>query len=331
MIPSAAYMNILKFVNESVKFHRGVSVEDALRFDISYEALTSIYSQVHLRFADQTFHKLNNFEKDGIMNTIFHRISKGESILAINREFHFGGYKMAKSYIEATLGPNCKVVEFLDNPTIVEDAAIRQDLLRLIAEDRGSSIVADLIKETTGIDYENILIDLLRARKMCFETEEESRLKGKPKTPDVLFLIPMAVAKSKYDPVERHHQIHFSSGVSPCQDVQLTRVSRTLSLQMQATDYVIVNWIDSKAMFADRVTFVEHMKQLESYRNRYGRGMVIYWHGCTEDVVQATDDLILIRTEFPEDWLFPTGEPADGRDPLFDLSSINNSVQQEIG
>lgn len=330
MIPSAAYTNILNFINGAVRSHRGVSVEDAIRYDLSYETLTSIYSQVHLRFAEQTFHKLNSFEKIGIMNNIFHRIRTGESIFAINREYHFGGYKMTKSYLEATVSPECKVAEFLNDPSIVPDALVRQDLLHLIAEDNGSSIAADLIKETTGKDYENLLVDLLTARKMCFETEDEAREKGKPKTPDVLFLIPMAIAKNKYDPVERHHhhQALSSADVALGQDLQSTRITRPISLQMQASDYVVVNWIDSKAMFADRITFTEHLKQLESYRNRYGRGMVIYWHGCVEDVFYATDDMILVRTEFPDDWLFPTGEPADGRDPLFDLFSSNGSAQE---
>lgn len=84
-------------------------------------------------------------------------------------------------------------------------------------------------------------------------------------------------------------------------------------------EYVVINWIDSKAMFADTVTFDEHLEQLRGYNNRYGRGLVIYWHGCTEEIYSILrDDMIVVRDSFPDDWIFPTGEPADGTVPLFD-------------
>src|SRR4051794_8729931 len=57
MISVAVYNKILTFVNEAVRQHRMVTVEDAFKLSISYESLTSLYSQVHLRFAEQTFHK----------------------------------------------------------------------------------------------------------------------------------------------------------------------------------------------------------------------------------------------------------------------------------
>jgi len=85
-----------------------------------------------------------------------------------------------------------------------------------------------------------------------------------------------------------------------------------------AEDHFVINWIDSKAMFADTVTFDEHLEQLRAYNNRYGRGLVIYWHGCTEEIYyKLRDDMIIVRDCFPNDWIFPTGEPADGTVPMF--------------
>jgi hypothetical protein len=92
--------------------------------------------------------------------------------------------------------------------------------------------------------------------------------------------------------------------------------------------YLVINWIDSKAMFADAITFSEHQEQFLAYQHRYGRGLVIYWHGYCEEILSShpsssshsavADDLLVVRDKFPDEWIFPTGEPADGRLPEFD-------------
>lgn len=55
--------------------------------------------------------------------------------------------------------------------------------------------------------------------------------------------------------------------------------------------------------------------------SRFGSGLVIYWHGCTDAVAQAdsTHSGVLARTSFPKEWYFPTGERAvPGSVPAFD-------------
>lgn len=146
----------------------------------------------------------------------------------------------------------------------------------------------------SGKEYEDLLVQLLKEKKMCFETEVELRSKGKPKTPDILFLLPMAVELTER---ERSKQSGFSSSGS----------------------HAMVNWMDSKAMFADRETFEEQLDQFRAYNHRYGRGLVIYWHGFVEGLEEVVEeDLVLLRSSFPANWLFPNGEPADGREPSFD-------------
>ena len=71
-------------------------------------------------------------------------------------------------------------------------------------------------------------------------------------------------------------------------------------------DHFVINWIDSKAMFADMTTFEEHLEQLKGYNNRYGRGLVIYWHGFSVEVYsRLRDDMIIVRDSFPDNWVYP--------------------------
>ncbi len=87
------------------------------------------------------------------------------------------------------------------------------------------------------------------------------------------------------------------------------------SLSRQNTSF-IVNWIDSKALFADEETFEENCPQFEEYLSRYGRGLVIYWHGFTEGVPELATrkwgpDMVIIVDSFPEEWIFPTRDVLD--------------------
>ncbi len=72
----------------------------------------------------------------------------------------------------------------------------------------------------------------------------------------------------------------------------------------------MVNWIDSKAMFADEETFEQHFEQLRGYTNRYGRGLVTYWHGYAKSledspIFKSTDEMIVLADDFPKEWLAP--------------------------
>ncbi|XP_063221897.1 uncharacterized protein LOC134530718 [Bacillus rossius redtenbacheri] len=62
----------------------------------------------------------------------------------------------------------------------------------------------------------------------------------------------------------------------------------------------VVNWIESKALFADREVhglYFEH--QYERYCSRYGPGLVIYWFGFVESL-REDDPFILVRDNFPK-------------------------------
>lgn len=68
-----------------------------------------------------------------------------------------------------------------------------------------------------------------------------------------------------------------------------------------AVDGFIVNWIESKALFADTKTHNQYLKnQYLSYWNRFGPGLVIYWFGCIDVVMNQPEKRLIIRDSFPD-------------------------------
>eukprot|EP00462_Mataza_sp_D1_P012447 CAMPEP_0175155530 /NCGR_PEP_ID=MMETSP0087-20121206/21035_1 /TAXON_ID=136419 /ORGANISM="Unknown Unknown, Strain D1" /LENGTH=233 /DNA_ID=CAMNT_0016442713 /DNA_START=117 /DNA_END=815 /DNA_ORIENTATION=- len=62
----------------------------------------------------------------------------------------------------------------------------------------------------------------------------------------------------------------------------------------------IVTWIDSKAMFGDAVTHSHYINdQYQSYVNRFGPGLVIYWFGCVEGLNTNSTSGVLALEDFP--------------------------------
>lgn len=57
----------------------------------------------------------------------------------------------------------------------------------------------------------------------------------------------------------------------------------------------IVNWIESKASFGDIDSHNKYLNdQLTSYSNRFGPGIVIYWFGFHEGILNKTKNLIIL-------------------------------------
>lgn len=62
----------------------------------------------------------------------------------------------------------------------------------------------------------------------------------------------------------------------------------------------IICWIDSKATFGDEGQHASYRElQYEKYSNRYGPGMVIYWHGYLADL-QKLEENVLLVDKFPQ-------------------------------
>jgi len=326
IIPIATYNLMVTAVKDAISSNRKLSPLVAARLGVEHDALVSLYGQMFVRSLKVEIRSVTE-EK---MQSIVRRVESGESLVTISDEFHFGSFKFAKLYLEATGLGNIQLSSIMTDPHQIKDFRIRQELLQLLEMDPVCSHELEQLKECLGREYEELLTSLLNQKKMCFETEQELRSRGKPKTPDILFLIPMAI---KCNPGDLHAQPFPSSSAGGRSlyredSLQDSRAgpggvsglhSDRAEPPSHAASKVVINWIDSKAMFADAATFKENLDQFRGYNNRYGRGMVIYWHGYVEDIgTVLNDDMIILRDHFPEEWTFPTGEVADGRVPAFD-------------
>lgn len=134
----------------------------------------------------------------------------------------------------------------------------------------------DRRRHFVGIEYEVVLEQQLNVLGIPFEAEEQLREKGTAKTPDVLLLVPVA----------------FQVG----------------------SEWKIVNWIDSKALYGDVKNHqTSVLPQASSYLHRYGPGMILYWFGhaplaLLEAGSYKNDNLLICSRDLPKCFMWPTGE-----------------------
>ncbi|XP_032455474.1 protein C15orf41 homolog [Nasonia vitripennis] len=68
-----------------------------------------------------------------------------------------------------------------------------------------------------------------------------------------------------------------------------------------AVNGFVVNWIESKAQFGNKETHNIYIKeQFLSYWNRFGPGLVIYWFGYLDDIIQTKETRFIVMDHFPE-------------------------------
>lgn len=65
----------------------------------------------------------------------------------------------------------------------------------------------------------------------------------------------------------------------------------------------VINWIESKGIFGDIRTHRQYMQdQFQSYGNRFGVGLAIYWFGYVEEVDACPEnkDVCIVLDKFPD-------------------------------
>eukprot|EP00534_Pseudo-nitzschia_fraudulenta_P004946 CAMPEP_0201121594 /NCGR_PEP_ID=MMETSP0850-20130426/5449_1 /ASSEMBLY_ACC=CAM_ASM_000622 /TAXON_ID=183588 /ORGANISM="Pseudo-nitzschia fraudulenta, Strain WWA7" /LENGTH=214 /DNA_ID=CAMNT_0047388103 /DNA_START=261 /DNA_END=905 /DNA_ORIENTATION=+ len=136
--------------------------------------------------------------------------------------------------------------------------------------------VADRARHFIGIEYEILLEHQLKNLGIPFESEAQLREKGSARTPDVVLSCPISVQVD--------------------------------------SEWHIVYWIDSKALYGDIDTHRTVRLQAESYVHRFGPGMILYWfgHGPRSKLQNSNGDLVIVGWQLPETILWPTGEVHRG-------------------
>jgi len=468
------YSILMKKALDVFEYDLPLDPDECAMESIDFDALSSLVNQISVRSFKKAARKQNPRLGEAIISRL--KQEKGlssagvsNSCFDIAQRFRVNGYKMAKMIVEAKYGKASKgnknrgksnynanndgnsnvgnnsngtftVQQILtESPNAFEeDQELLGEILQCMCFDKYHAHPIELLKETVGKEYEEYLTDCLKHHGMCFETEAELRNQGKPKTPDILFLIPMAIRKDSVhksyhnsnssslaftatttnatsnmtqyqdisesrrgygdnnsneidndndnnqlnylsppgfsSPNPNHNHNHnlgspymddisminsatstpqnpspspspgpglgFGPGLgdhSPSMQLQLQ-----LQLPLQRTrsnsehykeEYVIVNWIDSKALFADHETFEEHYEQLKGYVNRYGRGLVIYWHGYADSIrnsdrYMSTDGMILLADTFPKDWLSPVQDQHQHQHSYSNIDADTNNNRE---
>lgn len=272
------------------------------------DGIISLRNQLAIRKLKKDSKKIENLNE-----YIIKRVDNGDLLYDIANELNFNYYKIAKTYLESIKIYNSNteqitINKFLDNPTIITNTIIRNDILKCLLNDNICSVENNLISECYGKQYECILYEKLTYLHINYESEEDLRAQGRSKTPDVLLTLPMLTI-----PI---HTLPTSTTTNTANSNTTTHNASTTPItnnSIQVSDLCLVNWIDSKAMFADEVTFREHIIQYKAYNNRYGKGLVIYWFGFIDsilEIIRAEGLEVQVSADFPIYWLFPSGEVA---------------------
>lgn len=166
--------------------------------------------------------------------------------------------------------------------------------------DHDAGPVVDLQRREFGEALEKLLESRLDAMGIPFETEASLRGKGARVTPDALLLVPAGIATG-------------SDGVAGARTGPSTSAASSAASSAPPAA-VIINWIDSKAMFGCKVSAAEHAAQCSAYVREHGRGAVVYWYGVEQGVQEAMGPNVVVLTSLPRAFALPGGVIATLRD-----------------
>lgn len=273
----ASYTAIVAMADAAIAANAPLDPEAVAAAGADYEAAISIRRQLHTRWIRR--HAPEVREQ---LPALAAEWRAGADITTLARRCAYPPYLTARMLIEVLCGvPKAKVGDVVKAAdTAIADPRLRRELREAMDADPDTGPANDRVRRIVGAEYELLLQRKLRGRRVPYESEDELRVRGLAKTPDVRFLIPLGVRDPR-------------SGA-----------------------WCEVNWIDSKAMFGDPLTYEsEHLPQLMGYVNRYGPGLVIYWFGFVETLPVESD--ITVLAAFPDELLFPGEErpTAAGLEP----------------
>ncbi|XP_066550456.1 CDAN1-interacting nuclease 1 isoform X3 [Amia ocellicauda] len=237
----------------------------------SQSTLLSIFSLEYQKRIKRTISK--HHTPEAIENYYQRYLSEVKSdptvpvLLDLANEVDFSPSLMARIILERYLQEHEGAVSakpvinsMLREPSLIPDRHLANQVYQCTINDCCYGPLVDCIKHAIGQEHEILLRDKLRERNLSFLDENQLRVKGYDKTPDIILEVPIAV--------EGH----------------------------------IVHWIESKASFGDDNSHRSYLNdQFWSYWNRFGPGLVIYWHGFIEELDCHRERGILLKDCFPSD------------------------------
>jgi hypothetical protein len=365
IIPYQKYVEVKRYIDSLLKSNQVPTIEHADELDIGYDSLLSLYSQMQVRVMRRDARRFDAKSVRAIVRRVHdghaclsaiarehcfsgYRLAtmylecvtgaNGKDSISVsdlretpNLLAHFfdktRGQSMLQKSLTASRNTDPDMAVDLNIPPERVDAIAADILSKCYAEDSCCNWGSDVSKQVMGQEYEEHLMGLLDHLGTCYDSEEVLRGKGKAKTPDILFAIPMGVNLPHYrSPIEnpsvgrvrsttvgenlrQQQQQHgsprspeassslletrggntavtgevsanarninmklFSEGDAESDDSPDTggHAARTTSAVAGSTDnhYVVINWIDSKALCADEESFQQNLDQVQSYVNR---------------------------------------------------------------
>lgn len=215
------------------------------------------------------------------------------------RKKHVKTKSVSESYMDK-YNKGVKIIEIAKEVDIAPALVARMILEEYLASDIGNQqtvgsrrYVSELMKDTTRISdqrlstevYEAIAFDSLYGPiadciKRTLGEQYEQKLKCYAISMNLSFRDELQLRQSGFD--------------------------KTPDLKLEipiAVSGHVVNWIESKASFADVETHKGYIKeQFMSYWNRFGPGLVIYWFGFVERLENIEDTAhFIVRDKFPID------------------------------
>lgn len=173
--------------------------------EISHQTLGSIYCQEMQKKVKKSFHRLNAPENaNHLYQSFLANVECNEPpgiLIRMARELDFSPAMLSKMILEQYLCAamphmtisKSHVNRLLRDTTQIMDRDLSYEVYMCLLEDDVYGPFADSIKHSIGHEYEFLLRRNLEKLNISYHNEDELRLKGYDKTPDIKLDIPIAV------------------------------------------------------------------------------------------------------------------------------------------
>ncbi len=205
--------------------------------------------------------KRNHHRIKSMSPQLYRSWKRGKTILHISNEKRFPAALIANFILSEHGMKKREIQQILLNPEISSSRRLQKELMEVLEKDRVYSPTLNDKRAIEGRRGEVRLEDYLDNLEIEYYAETDLRYNDDfPKTPDILFKKP-----------ERNIKGH------------------------------IVNWIESKSNFGSPPEFrINYRKQLSSYTELFGPGIVVYWYGYVEGISKDSSVVVVERSFFED-------------------------------